>query len=438
MLLTVILTLLVSLSLVLQRRLISDQRQQLLCDRPVLATSVESLGDKVLDQQKHVDDRRSEMEVATIENALSKLRIKMARDIRDKDDRIAALEQQLSQVAQGPKQSFDSQPLIIDRADDGIRPLRVTVAHYPRSDRLGSFVLSSIILLAVTHRWGWEMEVLPYDGSFGSKRLQMTFATLGKKAEYRKDYNPVDLNAQAYSNLGFFPEQPFPVADIDEWTKVKPLPAPGSTALHKACRKNPLYANGYVRCRLILPLEDATGPLLKHMLANGKLEDFFTPEFRQRMRDRFIKANAHRLTYFTSNSTDYNVAIHVRRGDVNKKEYPDRWTDQNVYATISRHICKSHPTANIHVFSEGDNEEGWKALEQVSDTCGSVSFHLYENEFDVWAHFVAADAVVTSRSTFSYVPALISGGEIYAPEWGHAPLEHWHAFNNENGELIRP
>jgi hypothetical protein len=63
---------------------------------------------------------------------------------------------------------------------------------------------------------------------------------------------------------------------------------------------------------------------------------------------------------------------------------------------------------------------------------------LDKYEFDAWAHFVVADALVTSRSTFSYVPALFAKGKVYAPQWGHAPLSHWYSFRNEDGKIEEP
>jgi len=440
MLLSLVLVMLVYTSLILPNNLMASQQP---CEQRLLQSN--NHNEELISESKNEATRNGELQgplsqdtvASDAEAALAKLRAESESTIQSRDERIAELELQLSRVKSEQKVP------IIDRADDGLRPLRVTVAHHPRSDMLGAFTLPSIFLLAITHRYGWEMEILPYDGSFGQRWLNKAFAKVSKREQsgiqdvnYRHDYNPTDLNAKAYANLGFFPEQLFPAANMSEWTEVKPLPAPGTPSLHDACRKKPIVeANGYVRCRLILPLGQDTGPLLRHIQEHGTLEDFLPPEFRKLMRDRFMEANAHRLKYFSTNSTDYNVAIHVRRGDVNKKAYPDRWTDQSVYAIIARHICKTHPSAKVHVFSSGKNKEGWATLKKVSDTCGNVSFHLDEYEYDAWAYFVAADALVTSRSTFSYVPALISGGEIYAPEWGHSPMKHWHSFQNENGKL---
>lgn len=138
-----------------------------------------------------------------------------------KDYRIMELQRELVQVRNELSEvKSQHKSVIIDRADDEIRPLRVIVAHHPRSDLLGSFVFPSILLLAITFKYGWEMEILPYNESIGQQWLKMAFAkgsslkTKGygtglQDANYRQDYNPTDLNAQACANLGFFPNHSF-------------------------------------------------------------------------------------------------------------------------------------------------------------------------------------------------------------------------------------
>jgi hypothetical protein len=86
----------------------------------------------------------------------------------------------------------------------------------------------------------------------------------------------------------------------------------------------------------------------------------------------------------------------------------------------------------IHVYSSGKNRDGgWSVLEKElgNGVCHDVKFHLDGVEFDDWTHFVAADALVLSKSTFSYVPALFATGEVYfAQSYWSPPLAHWKTF----------
>ena len=86
----------------------------------------------------------------------------------------------------------------------------------------------------------------------------------------------------------------------NEWTQVKPLPAPGTEALHTACRKRAIQDSNssHVECRLIVPRNEDTGMLLKHILAHGTLEDYINPTLIKIMQEGFLKANSHRIQYF--------------------------------------------------------------------------------------------------------------------------------------------
>jgi len=52
-------------------------------------------------------------------------------------------------------------------------------------------------------------------------------------------------------------------------------------------------------------------------------------------------------------------------------------------------------------------------------------FHLNENLFDTFTGLVAAEILVTSRSSFSYSAAILSDGEIYYQPFWHPPGEKW-------------
>jgi hypothetical protein len=178
---------------------------------------------------------------------------------------------------------------------------------------------------------------------------------------------------------------------------------------------------------------------------------FFNPSFRHTIRKRYWAKNAYRLKHYglpadkeaqnkSTSAPPFNVAIHVRRGDILD---PIRWIDQSVYVTVARRICKAHlGVADIHVFSSGKSRDGnWSVLEKVgsNDECRSVAFHLDEDEFDTWAHMVAADVLVMSESTFSIIPAILSTGEIHFPEeyfWGTS-LSHWHRFREKDGAAVQ-
>ena len=326
--------------------------------------------------------------------------------------------------------------------------LQIIVAHEPKEDQLGAFLTPTLFLFAIASYHGWKMEILPYTGSKQEKALTRTLA-LGDKIDrkhgsglqdssYREDFNPAKLNADSAEMMGFLP---VPEASSSKnWTRVASVPLPG-IEIDEACRNHQEteeIGKGK-KCYILLP----GGPfkMERHMDKLGGRELFFSNEFRESMRTKFLKKNKHRLKHFNGG---YNVAVHVRRGDI--LDGMGRWIDQQVYAKVVRRICKSHPEANIHVFSSGKNLDGnWSTLESLATEegadggarCASVSIHLDEHEFDSWTHMITADAFIMSKSSFSLIPAALSGGEVYYPHsFWHFQLSWFHTFHTETGESL--
>lgn len=189
-------------------------------------------------------------------------------------------------------------------------------------------------------------------------------------------------------------------------------------------------------CRLFMSHDP--GPLQKHMLQNGGIDSFFTESWRNNMLELYSKRNRHRVSQDFLLPRNYNIAIHVRRGDILN---PRRWTSQDAFAMVARRICSERMRHNttIHIFSSGVNRDGnWTELEKVIDTCHAVVFHLDEYEFDTWAQLVFADELVISKSTFSYIPALISPGTVHSPDnFWHVTLKHWKKFHNSDGTAVQ-
>ena len=346
---------------------------------------------------------------------------------------------------------------------------RIIVASEPRHDMLGSFLLPSVYLLSIARRYGWEMEIIPYEGSKGEKSLRENFR-LGHDiapdwgtgmidASGREGYNPMELNSGAHTNMGIFGGQQSYNRSSDttchpteeKWIYMEEIPDPDSPEIHELCK-------GKVkRCKLCVPFIPKTFNgqqvfvVQDHIARNGGAGAFFTPYFRTTMHREFMLKNQHRLHHYVGGG--YNVAVHVRRGDISNIPY--RWMDQSVYAAVVRRICAGRKSrggdrggegddVDVHIFSSGKNTDGnWNVLTSVADGgapggCRSVSVHLDEYEFDTYAHLVSADALVLSKSTFSHVPALLNvRGEIHIPTYYHLCLPGWREFDANTGDQLK-
>ena len=125
--------------------------------------------------------------------------------------------------------------------------------------------------------------------------------------------------------------------------------------------------------------------------------------------------------YYTTSKPDIekvDIAIHIRRGDVNMK-HPKRYTSNSYYNKIIKFLNYKYPTYNIVIFSEGN-------VEDFNDIYGkNVSFILNKSIEETFHSMVSAKILVTSKSSFSYSAAILNSNEIYYINFWHKPLKNW-------------
>ena len=123
------------------------------------------------------------------------------------------------------------------------------------------------------------------------------------------------------------------------------------------------------------------------------------------------------------NNDKFNVAVQIRRENIHDRGGAgERATTPNqYYLNIINSIREKHKNKNIlfHIYSQGRNEN---FVDLIS--C-DVYFHLNENIIDTFIGMVASDVLVISPSSFSYIAALISDGEIYYKKFWHNPRRNW-------------
>lgn len=126
----------------------------------------------------------------------------------------------------------------------------------------------------------------------------------------------------------------------------------------------------------------------------------------------------------------FNIAIHVRRGDIGngqQNKNPNllmRWQDnsyfQKVLSTVVENL-KTDKQIGIYLFSQGNRNE-FAEFEKFDN----VHFCLHMNAQESFIHMVFADLLITSKSSFSYKSALLNSGIKICPS------DFWHGYpNNE-------
>lgn len=155
--------------------------------------------------------------------------------------------------------------------------------------------------------------------------------------------------------------------------------------------------------------------------------------------NKFFSAPARKEDKLVYDPNYYNVAMHIRRQVVidskiiveNEAQRAKRWTGNEYYEEVLKALAKLNvgKPIKIHVFSTGKPEE-FESFKQYGDVriCSDL------NEYASFVHLVFADLLVTSKSSFSYKPALMSKGIKVCPDgfWhGYPDLPDWFVLGSD-------
>jgi hypothetical protein len=142
--------------------------------------------------------------------------------------------------------------------------------------------------------------------------------------------------------------------------------------------------------------------------------------------------------HFDNRKGVINIAVHVRRGDStnNARRFVGHTYFVGVLKSITEYLKVHGKKWCIQLYSEGKRED-LPEFEQFSN----VMYRLNEDHFDTLHHMVCADVLVMSKSTFSYLPALLNnhGTIVYKPFWllPPKPLEHQWIVAHEDGTITQ-
>ncbi len=124
----------------------------------------------------------------------------------------------------------------------------------------------------------------------------------------------------------------------------------------------------------------------------------------------------------------FNIAVHVRRTVIidNKVILEDeaaramRWLSNDYYEKVLKQVVENLNVTkpiSIYIFSTGKAEE----FAEFSKY-GDVHFCSDMDEYASFLHLIRADLLITSKSSFSYKPALLSNGIKVCPR------NFWHSY----------
>ena len=164
------------------------------------------------------------------------------------------------------------------------------------------------------------------------------------------------------------------------------------------------------------------------------------------MKIKFQNAKARKEDRLIFENENFHIALHIRRGDIvvgqenGNSNLQMRWQSNDyftkVLAQVVKNVKATKPIA-IHLFSQGEKEE-FSEFKKFKN----MHFCLGMSAQDSFLHMVNADLLITSKSSFSYKPALLSNGIKVCPEnfWhGYPKSTDWILVNDDgffNNEIL--
>ena len=143
---------------------------------------------------------------------------------------------------------------------------------------------------------------------------------------------------------------------------------------------------------------------------------YYTDKVLKQIRDWYFSTEKPKID-------DVDIAIHIRRGDVNSS-WADRYTDNIEYKKIINSLRLKYPSYKITVVSEGNIDE-FKDL-GLEDCC-----FLLNGDVTIAFHtLVSAKVLVMSKSSFAYTSAILNSNTIYYMGFWHRALDDWLSVNN--------
>ena len=125
----------------------------------------------------------------------------------------------------------------------------------------------------------------------------------------------------------------------------------------------------------------------------------------------------------------YTIAVHIRRGDVDPCTYLNRYMSNDYYLKLIKQYYKLVPVQYekivVDIYSQSESYESFDIFDKVY----GYNLHLDDSLYNVWHALSTANVAILSKSSFSYVPAVINPNTVVYTTYRHLPLPSWHIVN---------
>ncbi len=162
-------------------------------------------------------------------------------------------------------------------------------------------------------------------------------------------------------------------------------------------------------------------------------DQFYKDQFgiKDDIKRKFNQAAARRNDRIAYDPTHFNIAVHVRRtviidGKVTEEDESARalrWLSNDYYEKVLKQVLENIKVTkpiDIYLFSTGKPEE----FAEFSKY-GNIRFCSDMDEYTSFLHLIRADLLITSKSSFSYKPALMNDAIKVCPR------NFWHGYPDD-------
>jgi hypothetical protein len=174
----------------------------------------------------------------------------------------------------------------------------------------------------------------------------------------------------------------------------------------------------------------------KKIVFVAELDQFYQRQFDviEDLKQKFYSAPFRKTDRLIYSKNDYNIAVHIRRGDIMRglvnqnANLLSRIQSNSYFINVLKNTLqkiKVNKTISIYLFSQSTPEE----LSEFQDFKNlTICNEMSANES--FLHMVHADCLITSKSSFSYKPALLSNGIKICPK------KFWHGYPNSSDWIL--
>jgi len=208
-----------------------------------------------------------------------------------------------------------------------------------------------------------------------------------------------------------------------------------------------LLAIGYRKVKL--PLFDGNNPVAfdlqrriiqsyrgKKVVFVAEQDQFYQDQFGviTDIQQKFYASKARKNEELQFSNDYFNIAIHIRRGDIvtglenENSNLQFRWQDNTYFEKVLDQVVANAITSKpiaVYLFSQG-NKNDFLEFEKFTN----FHFCLDWTAQDSFLHMVFSDVLITSKSSFSYKPALLSKGIKVCPK------DFWHGYPKEQDWIL--